>query len=55
MASPILGDSPSRHERPERKQLGHMSLEKHRTGLLVDAPTDTNLVTPGNSGKLAFY
>ncbi|KAL6405719.1 hypothetical protein AUP68_10856 [Ilyonectria robusta] len=52
MSSPILGDSPSLHERPEREQitLQHMPLEKHNTSLpTTNTPTGPNPVVPGDA------
>ncbi|KAL6406241.1 hypothetical protein AUP68_10411 [Ilyonectria robusta] len=50
MSSPILGDSPSLHERPEREQiqLKDMPLKKHNTSFPMNTPTDLNPVVPGD-------
>ncbi|KAH8659706.1 hypothetical protein BGZ61DRAFT_485684 [Ilyonectria robusta] len=50
MSSPILGDSPSLHERSEREQI-HLKdtpLEKHHTSFPTNTPTDPNPVVPGD-------
>ncbi|KAH8654688.1 hypothetical protein BGZ61DRAFT_486999 [Ilyonectria robusta] len=50
MSSPIPGDSPSLHERPEREQM-HLKdtpLEKHNTNFPTNTPTDPNRVAPGD-------
>ncbi|KAH6883945.1 hypothetical protein B0T10DRAFT_564968 [Thelonectria olida] len=51
MSSPILGDSPSLHKRPGRKQSEHMSLKKHDTGIPMNTPTDPNPVILGDDGS----
>ncbi|KAH8651729.1 hypothetical protein BGZ61DRAFT_524552 [Ilyonectria robusta] len=50
MSSPILGDSPSVYDHPEREQITskHMPLEKHNTSLRTNTSTGPNPIAPGD-------